>query len=86
MSFSLREFARLADSVDPARLPEEPVERARALVGLARGRRGMLPAVGPDDDQVPDPIGRGAEAHRESAMLIHEALATIVDVIAPLPR
>lgn len=83
ITFSLREFARLAASVDQARLPPDPVDRARALVGEARSRRGMVAPTGPDADQIADPIGRGAQAHQQAAALIRDALATIVDVIAP---
>ena len=33
--------------------------------------------------RVPDPMGGPQEAHHRAAMLIHEAVRTIVDVIAP---
>lgn len=83
IAFSLREFARLAASVDPSHLPAEPVTRAHALVAQARQRRGMAPPRTPDADRIPDPMGRPKWAHHEAAVLIRDAVQTIVDVIAP---
>lgn len=83
VTFSLREFARLAASVDRAALPDDPVARARTLVQLARAQRGMTPPGGPDADQVPDPIGQTVAAHRQAATLMDEAIAAIVDVLTP---
>ena len=82
-TFSLREFARLADEVDPLALPAEPVARAHALVEQVRGLRGVSPPRLPDADRIPDPIGRPAEAHREAAALIADAVERIVEAIAP---
>lgn len=81
-SFSVREFARLANAVDPAWLPDEPVKRARALVEEARKQRGLVP-MGEGEDRIPDPMGRPHEAHRRAAMLIVDAVKSIVDRIAP---
>jgi protein-tyrosine phosphatase len=81
--FSLREFARIAATIGPAVLPESPVERAHALVEMVRTRRGLAPPATLDADLVPDPMGGPAEAHHKAAMLIHEAVSTLVDVIAP---
>ncbi|MDN5851260.1 MAG: protein-tyrosine-phosphatase [Actinomycetia bacterium] len=82
-AFSLREFARLVGSVDPTTLPVQPAERARSLVEHARHRRGMVPPVGPDADRIPDPIGWPRQAHRNTAMLIHQAVIIVVTAIAP---
>ncbi len=81
--FSLREFARLAAGIEPAVLPAAPIDRAHALVELVRTRRGLAPPAAPDADRVPDPMGGPQEAHHRAAMLIHEAVGTLVDVIAP---
>lgn len=81
VTFSLREFFRLAASVDRARLPAESVPRARALVGEARARRGLA-AGSPEDDQIADPISGGVLAQRQSAALIGEAVSAIVGVLA----
>lgn len=83
VTFSLREFARLACSVDPDVLPAEPFERARALVHTARSFRGMVPPSGADADEVPDPVGRSAQAHRDAARLIAAALDSIITLMVP---
>ncbi len=85
-AFALREFARLAASVDPAALPAHPVARAHAMVEQAGQRRGLLPPADPDDDVVPDPMGHGQDAHHRAAVLIRAAVEAIVDVIAPPER
>jgi protein-tyrosine phosphatase len=82
ISFGLREFARLTAAVDSAKLPEHPVGRAHALVELARLRRGLVP-LSSDGDEIPDPNGRPRAVHHRAARLIHEAVATIVDVVVP---
>ena len=55
-TFTLREFARLCAAVDPAVLPTgDVVERARALVRAAAGRRGLVPPVPAEEDDLADP-------------------------------
>jgi protein-tyrosine phosphatase len=83
-AFSLREFARLVGTVDPATLPMRPAERARSLVEHARSRRGMIPPVDPGADRIPDPIGLPDKAHRNVARLIDQAVTIVVTSIAPL--
>ncbi len=85
-AFALREFARLAASVDPADLPVAPVARAHALVELARLRRGLVRPCSREDDEVPDPIGLPPDAHHRAAVLIRTAVQTIVDLIAAPTR
>lgn len=82
-AFSLREFARLVGTVDPATLPLRPAERARSLVEHARSRRGMLPPVDPGADRIPDPIGLPDKAHRDAARLIDQAVTIVVTSIVP---
>jgi protein-tyrosine phosphatase len=82
-TFAVREFARLAAAVDPAVLPADPVERAHALVDHTRHGRGLAPPAGPDADRVPDPIGGPRQAHHAAAVLLAEALETVVSVITP---
>ena len=79
--FSLREYARLAGEVDPAALPEPAVASARELVAQARLRRGLSPPPGPDDNDVPDPMGRDRKARGAAAVLIAQAASTIVHAI-----
>lgn len=85
-TFTLREFARLLRAVDPAALaalPRNPVRRAHALVELARGARGTVPAVPAEQDAVPDPISGGPEAHAEAARVIDESLRTFLGLLVP---
>jgi protein-tyrosine-phosphatase len=87
-TFTLREFARLLRASDPAEraaLPRPPVERARAMVALARATRGTVPAVPPEDDAVPDPVSGGPEAHAEAARVIDECVRTVLDLLVPPP-
>ncbi len=82
ITFSLREFARLSEAVDPDDLPVDPVERARALVELARAQRGLVPPP-EDGDDIPDPIGGPQSAHHSSALLIRETVQRVADVMVP---
>ncbi|HEY2191042.1 MAG TPA: hypothetical protein VGH76_01900 [Actinomycetospora sp.] len=87
-TFTLREFARLLRAADPAELaalPRPPVERARALVALARATRGTVPAVSADQDAVPDPVSGGPEAHAEAARVIDECVRTFLDLLVAAP-
>jgi protein-tyrosine phosphatase len=82
-SFSIREFARLAADVDQRELPTEPVARAHELVEQVRRRRGVSPPGVSEEDRVPDPMGGPQRAHHDAAVLIEDAVTTIVDVVAP---
>ena len=87
-TFTLREFARLLRSADRSELgalPRPPVDRARALVTLARATRGTVPAVPAEEDAVPDPISGGPEAHGEAARVIDESVRTFLDLLVPPP-
>ncbi|WP_018334197.1 hypothetical protein [Actinomycetospora chiangmaiensis] len=87
-TFTLREFARLlraADPADVAALPRHPVRRAHALVALARGARGTVPAVSADEDAVPDPVSGGPEAHEAATRAIDESLRVFLDLLVPPP-
>ncbi|MGE3285975.1 MAG: low molecular weight phosphatase family protein [Pseudonocardia sp.] len=82
-TFAVREFARLVAAVEPSELPEDPVERAHALVDHARHRRGLLPLGGADADRVPDPMGGPRAAHHDAAVLLAAALEVVVTAITP---
>jgi protein-tyrosine-phosphatase len=87
-TFTLREFARLLRAADPAALaalPRHPVDRARGLVALARATRGTVPAVGAEEDAVPDPVSGGPEAHTEAARVIDGCVRTFLDLLVPPP-
>ncbi|MHC1563401.1 arsenate reductase/protein-tyrosine-phosphatase family protein [Actinomycetospora sp. C-140] len=83
-TFTMREFARLLEGVDPAdhaALPPDPRERAHALVAAALAERGQGAPVDPEDDAIPDPIQGGVEEHAEAARRIHAAVRPLVDAI-----
>jgi hypothetical protein len=82
----LREFARLVPLVDLSTLPDQPVQRAHALVDEVRSRRGLVPPVDPKDDEVLDPMGRPRQEHLAAASLISEAVLTLVKAFAPPAR
>ena len=83
-TFTVREFARLLGSIDPAdhaALPADPRERAHALVAAALAERGQGAPVDSEDDAIPDPIQGAAAEHAEPARLLHEAVRPLVDAI-----
>jgi protein-tyrosine phosphatase len=86
ITFGLREFARLAASVDASALPGAPVARAHALVERARDRRGLVPPVSPEDNLIPDPINGPQTAHHTAVELISAAITTIVKIVIPAER
>lgn len=74
-TFTLREFARLADGItdeelaDVAALPLDAVaERLAEAVRAVAARRGLVDRpASPDDDDIVDPYRRGDAVYRESA-------------------
>lgn len=80
-SFTLRQFARLVDHVDPL-TGDDPAELGRALVEQAKLARGLGPMAGPEDDDLPDPIGRPLDAYQACAATLDDVVARIV---RPLP-
>jgi protein-tyrosine phosphatase len=80
-SFTLREFDRLLSAVDPAGLPDDPVERARALVPAAARQRGLVRPDRPEDDDVSDPYGGPAEGYAPTARLIEATLLRWLDLL-----
>jgi protein-tyrosine phosphatase len=82
----LREFARLVSLVELSTLPDQPVQRAHALVDEVRSRRGLMPPVDPADDEVLDPMGGPRQEHVVAASLISEAVVTLVNALAPPSR
>jgi protein-tyrosine phosphatase len=81
-TFTLREFARLTDGIDPAHLPTgDAVERARALVKLAASRRGLVPPASPSDDDLADPYQAPASAFAACADLVRASLRCPVGLL-----
>ena len=72
-AFTLREFARLAEGLDVACLPDSAPARARELVARMAARRTQLPAA-PVEDDIADPYGAPLHVFRLCAEQISECL------------
>jgi protein-tyrosine phosphatase len=82
-AFTLREFARLLNRVDPTALPAgSPAERLRAAVALAAAERGRE-RVSPDEDDVVDPFRLSEAVYAESfaqiLSAVEEVYATVIN-------
>jgi protein-tyrosine phosphatase len=86
-TFTLREFARLLNWVDPAALPAGPlVERLRAAVPLAAAGRGRERMSSGEDDVV-DPFRLSKAVYEASFAQITSAVDTIVyTIVISKPR
>lgn len=82
-TFTIREFDRLVAGVQPVDLPAEgnAGTRMRALVEEAAARRGLIPAVRADEDDLPDPYRGPAELHERTARTTAAALARPLDLL-----
>ncbi|MCK9931837.1 protein tyrosine phosphatase [Frankia sp. Mgl5] len=95
-TFTLREFARLAEAVAPRyidALADEvagchPSGRLRAagmaLGAAGAGARGVAPPDAPDDDDLGDPLGGGLDDFRACAEVIEAALEPLDRLLAAL--
>jgi protein-tyrosine phosphatase len=82
-TFTLRELARLAATVDPDDLPPgSPAERLAALVPLAAAERGRNHHARAGDDDVIDPYRRGDAVYADVFRTIQPA----VELLARLAR
>jgi len=84
-TFTLREFARLAATVDPRGLDGLPfgAERGPELVRAVAARRGLvLPLVQPTDDDLDDPFRRAESVYERVGAEIDAAVTTLVSVMA----
>jgi protein-tyrosine phosphatase len=80
-AFTLREFARLLNWVDPAAMPAgSPAERLRAAVPLAAAGRGRE-RRSPDEDDVVDPFRLSDAVYADSFAQIESAVDAIVYTI-----
>ncbi|MEN3585291.1 MULTISPECIES: protein-tyrosine-phosphatase [unclassified Streptomyces] len=83
-TFTLKEFTRLVDAIDPATLPaleEGLVARSRALVRAAAALRGWLLAPTAEADEVHDPYGAPLPFFRSIGDEIHRALDPVVTAL-----
>jgi protein-tyrosine phosphatase len=75
---TLREFARLLTDVTIAEIVPagaDPADQMAAVAAAALTRRGLVPAVEPAADEIPDPFRGPREGYVEAAQLIDAALA-----------
>ena len=80
-TFTLREFARLLSSVDPAALPAgPPAERLRAAIPLAAAGRGRQ-RMSPEEDDVVDPFRLSDAVYAASFAQITSAVEAVVYAI-----
>jgi protein-tyrosine phosphatase len=88
-TFTLKEFTRLVQAIDPATLPDPldggVVERARALVRAAAALRGWLLAPNAEADEVYDPYGAPLPFFRSVGEEISEALDPVVTALTGVP-
>ena len=83
-TYTLAEFARYAQMVDPAGLPgDDPVVRARVLVervAILRHERPLRPRAG---DDLADPLGAPLHVFRLCGERLADALASFVRALSP---
>ena len=93
-AFTLRQFARLVDSLDlgevvPADVDGKPTELdwLRALVATAAAHRGFLPPLAdPADDDIEDPFLQSQAVYDRVGALIDHDVAVISDALLQLGR
>ncbi|NEB77036.1 protein-tyrosine-phosphatase [Streptomyces sp. SID14478] len=89
-TFTLKEFTRLVQAIDPATLPDAlecgVVERARALVRAAAALRGWLLAPSVEADEVYDPYGAPLPFFRSVGGEISEALDPVVSALTGVKK
>lgn len=90
-TFTLKEFTRLVQAIDPATLPDPlhgsaVAHRARALVRAAAALRGWLLASSPEADEVDDPYGAPISMFRNCGEEIYDALDPVVTALTGIPR
>ena len=75
-TFTIKEFARLAASLDDHAAPTPA-----ALVERIAGQRGWVPAVSATEDDVADPYGLPAERYTGTAAELDEAVRVVADAL-----
>jgi protein-tyrosine phosphatase len=81
-TFTLREFARMPEQIDPSALPHgTPAERLRAAIPLVVATRG-LERISAEEDDVVDPYRRGDEIYAASFAEITAAVNVVATIAA----
>ena len=85
-TFTLRELARVAESLGPSALPEgDAVARFSALVRAAPARRGPTAPPVADDDDLSDPADLGKGAYQRSFDQVRAAVDSIARTVLAEP-
>ena len=85
-TFTMRQFGRLASTVEPGSLPDAPpVARAHALVEEVARARGEHQPVAAEDDDLADPVGRPVELFRACARQIQSEFVDVVTTLLTPP-
>lgn len=80
--YTLREFGRLCQQVDPARLRgNSPAQRLPQLIEAVGPLRGTGEQREPDEDDVPDPYRSGQQTFAVTLQLIAAALQPVTAVL-----
>jgi protein-tyrosine phosphatase len=84
-TFTLLEAVGLLDLLEPGGDPSgrPPAEHLRAMVARLAHGRSMLPRPHRGFPDVPDPIGRPLDVHREVGRVIDEALRVLLPRLIP---
>ena len=86
-TFTLREIARLVADLAPSEVAgDTAADRVRGLAAAAGRRRGMLPPVPAEEDDVIDPYGGDAALHDLAAAQITPAVRELLRLLAPTAR
>ena len=83
-TFTVREFARYClqygDQVPSTE--RRATARLRAALTVAQSKRGLDIPARPEDDDIPDPVGKSLRFHRKSIKLIMDTAVPILAVVA----
>jgi protein-tyrosine phosphatase len=86
-TFTLRQFGRLAEAVDPDRLlGVEPSRRLSVLVDEALSVRGELAPAPTEEDELADPVGGTLDEMRACLTQIRASLSPVLDLLAGTAR
>lgn len=89
--FTLAEFARVARTLpseldaDDGHDPQDPRDRARAVVAEAARLRDAVRPDAPEDDDIPDPIGQPIEIYRAAVERIGTAVESTLTALTGRP-
>lgn len=81
-TYTVREFARVLDSLESVPIGETPAERLAAVLPLTAAGRSLAPRVSPAEDDIDDPYRMGDAAYRRAQSEIQAAVDRIAARLA----